>query len=325
MKHMLKILIAITAALPLLQGGIASAQSGGSAKPRRRIVPFGPGSVGDVTGRLISESLFKRTGAPVIIDSRPGAGSLIAMQLVSRAEADGNTIVLNSNAATVLQVVSANTDFDIRRDLEPVIHAFQGTQGILVSASLPVRSVAELIAYAKQRPGVLNYGSSGVGSAVHMNTELFKLTAGIDLTHIPFNGGPPQLNALAANEVQVLVFDSGSARSLIESGRIRMLAVTTLQRSPIFPNVPTVSEGALPGFETAFWYGIFSTPKTPRPILDKLNADILSVLQEPAVRERLLKLGYSPVGSTPEQFRKKIADEVEAWTKVAVAAKLEKQ
>ena len=325
MKRMQQTLIAIMTAMVLCQGEIASAQTPGSSKPLRIIVPFGPGSVGDVTGRVIGEALFKRTGVPAIIDSRPGAGSLIAMQLVSRAEPDGNIIVLNSNAATVLQIVSANASFDIRRDLEPIVHAFQGTQGILVSNALPVNSVAELIAYAKQRPGVLNYGSSGIGSAVHMNTELFKLTAGIDMAHIPFNGGPPQLNALAANEVQVLVFDSGSAKALLDAGRIRMLAVTTLQRSPIFPNVPTVSEGALPGFETAFWYGFLTTPKTPRPVLNKLNADLNAVLQESTTKEKLLQIGYTPVGSTPEQFRKKIADEVEAWMKVAISAKLEKQ
>ena len=166
----------------------------------------------------------------------------------------------------------------------------------------------------------MNYGSSGIGSAVHMNTELFKMMAGIDLVQIPFNGGVPQLNALAANEVHLLVFDTALARAYIDGGRIKLLAVTTPQRSSVYPNVPTVSESGLPGFEAAFWYGIFTTPKTPKPILDKLNADINAVLQEPSIREKLQQLGYAPVASTPEQLRRKVADEVDAWVKVARAA-----
>ena len=156
MGNWYRVVFALVLGWMALHAGGAAAQAGGSAKPQRIVVPFGPGSVGDVTGRLISDSLAKRTGVPVIVDSRVGAGSLIAMQLVSKAEPDGNTFLLNSNAATILQVVSAaaaSADFDVRRDLEPVTHAFQGTQGILVHPSLPVKTVAEFIAYAKQRPG----------------------------------------------------------------------------------------------------------------------------------------------------------------------------
>lgn len=328
MGNLCRVFVALACAWLAIHPGGAVAQAGGSAKPQRIVVPFGPGSVGDVTGRLISDSLSKRTGVPVIVDSRVGAGSLIAMQLVSKAEPDGSTFLLNSNAATILQVVSAAAaaaDFDVRRDLEPVTHAFQGTQGILVHPSLPVKSVAEFIAHAKQRPGAMNYGSSGVGSAVHMNTELFKMTAGIDLVQIPFNGGVPQLNALAANDVQLLVFDTALAKPYIEGGRIKLLAVTTPQRSPAYPNIPTVSESGLPGFEAAFWYGIFTTPRTPKATLDKLNADINAVLQEASVREKLQQLGYMPVASTPDQLRRKVVDEVDAWNRVARAAKLEKQ
>jgi tripartite-type tricarboxylate transporter receptor subunit TctC len=294
-------------------------------KPLRMVVPFGAGSLGDVLGRQIADVLTKRINVPVLVEPRAGAGGLIGAQHVSKSDPDGNTIMLTSGSVASYHLLSASTDFDVRRDLEPLSLSVEGPFGIYVSNATPANSLAEFLAYAKARPGKLNYGSAGIGSTVHMQGELFLSAAGIDLVHVPYNNTPALMTALATNDIQALVIDVGTARAFTDGGRVRLLATGGQQRSSLYPNVPTASDAGMPGYRTGFWYGFFAPPKTARAILDAQGALLSSIVRDSEVTPRFQAQGYATTGSTAEQLRQRINEDIAALEKLVKAGKLTKQ
>lgn len=294
-------------------------------KPLRMIVPFGAGSLGDVLGRQIADVLTKRINAPVLVEPRAGAGGLVGAQLVSRADPDGNTIMLTSGSVASYHLISASTDFDVRRDLEPLSLSVEGPFGVYTSNATPANTLAEFLAYAKARPGKLNYGSAGVGSTVHMQGELFLSAAGIDLVHVPYNATPALMTALATNDIQALVIDVGTARAFADGGRVRLLATGGAQRSSLYPNVPTTNEAGMPGYRTGFWYGFFAPPKTSRAILDAQSAMLSSIVRDSEVTARFQAQGYATTGSTADQLRQRVNEDIVALEKLVKTGKLTKQ
>ena len=312
---------ALACAIALGMSGTAYAQG----KPLRMVVPFGAGSLGDVLGRQIADVLTKRINAPVLVEPRAGAGGLVGAQLVSRADPDGNTIMLTSGSVASYHLLSASTDFDVRRDLEPLSLSVEGPFGVYTSNATPANTLAEFLAYAKARPGKLNYGSAGVGSSVHTQGELFLSAAGIDLVHVPYNNTPALLTALATNDIQALAIDVGTARAFTDGGRVRLLATGGAQRSSLYPNVPTTNEAGMPGFRTGFWYGFFAPPKTSRAILDAQSALLSSILRDSEVTPRFQAQGHTTTGSTADQLRQRINEDIVGLEKLVKNGKLTKQ
>jgi tripartite-type tricarboxylate transporter receptor subunit TctC len=290
------------------------AQSGSYPnRPVKLVIPYAPGGTSDIIGRRIGQRLGERMGQPVVIDNRAGAGGSIGTEAVARAEPDGYTVLFHSGAVAVDPVSGKKLSYDVQRDLEPITMAVVGPFALLVNAALPVNSVAELIAYAKSNPGKLNFGTPGVGSSVHLTTELFKAAAAIDVQHVPYKGAAPALTALAGNEVQFVFDPMATAKPLVASGRMRALAVSTAQRSGFWPELPTITESGLPGFDLGVWYGVFVPAKTPKPIIDQLNRDFVAALQAPEMREWMRAQGVDVVASSSEGFRERFAAEIARW------------
>ena len=299
----------------------ASAQSF-PAKPVRLIVPFPPGGGTDVVSRMLGQKLTEMWGQQLIIDNRPGASMMIGHELGTKAPPDGYTLVMSSNNHTINPSVYKTIPYDTVKDFAPVTLVGTSPLVLVVHPSLPVRTTKELIALAKSKKGELTYASSGSGGPLHMAGELFKLRAGIDMTHVPYKGSGPAETDLVGGHVQVLFAGPVSASGHIKAGKMKPLAVTSLKRSRTFPNLPTVSEEALPGYEAGIWWGLLAPAATPREVINKLNADFVKVLQMPDTQQKLLSQGGEPVGSTPEQFQKMIVTEIAQWAKVVKAANI---
>jgi tripartite-type tricarboxylate transporter receptor subunit TctC len=318
-------LVHCAAAALLLALTIGSGNALAQGKPLRMVVPFGAGSLGDVLGRQIADVLTKRINVPVLVEPRAGAGGLVGAQSVARADPDGNTIMLTSGAVASYHLLSANTDFDVRRDLEPLSLSVEGPFGIYVSNATPANSLPEFLAYAKARPGKLNYGSAGVGSTVHMQGELFLSAAGIDLVHVPYNATPALMTALATNDIQALVIDVSTARAFADAGRVRLLATGGQQRSSLYPAVPTAIEAGMPGYRTGFWYGFFAPPKTARAVLDSQSALLSAIVRDSEVTSKFQAQGYATTASSAEQLRQRVNEDIAALEKLVKAGKLTKQ
>ena len=288
----------------------------------RVIVPFPPGGGTDVVSRMLGQKLTEVWGQQVIIDNRPGASMMIGHELGAKAAPDGYTLVMSSNNHTINPSVYPKIPYDTLKDFAPVTLVGTSPLVLVVHPSLPVRTTKELIALAKAKKGQLTYASSGSGGPLHMAGELFKLRAGIDMTHVPYKGSGPAETDLVGGHVQVLFAGPVSASGHIKAGKMKPLAVTSLKRSQTFPNLPTVSEEALPGYEAGIWWGVLAPAATPREIVTKLHADFVKVLQMPDMKQKLLSQGGEAVGSTPEQFQKMIVTEIAQWAKVVKAANI---
>ncbi|MGZ5261337.1 MAG: Bug family tripartite tricarboxylate transporter substrate binding protein [Burkholderiales bacterium] len=299
----------------------ASAQSF-PVKPVRLIVPFPPGGGTDVVSRMLGQKLTEMWGQQVIIDNRPGASMMIGHELGAKAPPDGYTLVMSSNNHTINPSVYKTIPYDTVKDFAPVTLIGTSPLVLVVHPSLPVRTTKELIALAKSKKGELTYASSGSGGPLHMAGELFKLRAGVDMTHVPYKGSGPAETDLVGGHVQVLFAGPVSASGHIKAGKMKPLAVTSLKRSRTFPNLPTISEEALPGYEAGIWWGLLAPAATPREVINKLHADFVKVLQMPDTQQKLLSQGGEPVGSTPEQFQKMIVTEIAQWAKVVKAANI---
>ena len=291
-------------------------------KPIRIIVPYPAGSNTDNLARILAQGLTERTGQPVIVDSRGGAGGTIGVQAVVQAPADGYTLLLHTNAIATEPVVKKNLPYDARRELTPISMVLSSPNVVIVHPSMPVRTVAELIAYAKANPGKVNFGSSGSGTLVHLAAELFKAMAGIDIVHVPYRGGAQSQPALWANEVQMLIDPLPSSKGMAASGRVRALAVTSSERSEMWPELPTVAESGLPGFSATVWFGLFAPRATPPDVVAKISSEVRAVLASRQTREAFLKINATPVGDTPEEFRRKVEAEFTSWEKTARDANL---
>ena len=306
---------ALASSAPLVHG----AEGEYPSKPIRMMVGFAPGGGTDTTARALTPKLSERLGQQVIVDNRPGAAGNIATELTTRAPADGYTILMGTIAALAINpTLYGNLPFDPLQDLAPVTRAVDSTNILVVHPSIPVKTVKELIALAKAKS--LNGGSSGVGGAGHLALELFNVLAGTKITHVPYKGGGPAMTDLLGGQINLIFATAASAVPHVKSGKINALAVTTSNRSKLVPDLPTVAEAALKGFEANNWYGVVVPLKTPKPIVDRLNREFTAVLKMPEIQEILFKQGLDAAPSTPEAFGTYIKSETAKWAKVIKAS-----
>jgi tripartite-type tricarboxylate transporter receptor subunit TctC len=315
--HTRHLLIAVAAAT-LTQTAMAAQWP---ERPIRMLVGFAPGGGTDATARAIAPKLSELLGQQIIVDNRPGATGTIATDIAAKSTPDGYTILLGTIAALAINPsLYDKLPFDPVKDLAPVTRAVDSTNVLVVHPSVQAKSVKELVALAKGKP--LNAGSSGVGGAGHLALELFNLQSGVKITHVPYKGGGPAMIDLLGGNIQLIFATAASAVGHIKSGKIRALAVTTLKRSPLVPDLPTVAETGLKGFEANNWYGVLVPAKTPRAIVMRLNKDVSTALTTPAIKELLFKQGLDVAPESPEAFGAYIKSELVKWNKVIRAAGL---
>lgn len=310
-----KIIVVCLAALAATCAQGAGAQDY-PERPIRFVVGFSAGGASDVVARLAGQKLSQHIGQPVIVDNRPGAAGNIAADLVAKAPPDGHTIFLGSISLAINATLYTKLNYDAVRDLVAVTQLTINPYLLVTHPSVPVKNVKQLIALAKARPGHLYYASAGNGSGAHLFAELFRDMAGIDIVHVPYKGSSPATTDVIAGQVQLQFDNIIVALPLVKAGKLRALAISTIERLPIAPGVPTVAESGVPGYDANSWFGVFMPASTPKYVVASLNAEIIKALQTQELRERLLVLGNEPVGSTPEQFSKFFRVEVAKWAKV---------
>ena len=308
-------LLAACLALALLGANTAVLAQAYPNKPIRIIVPFTPGGGNDVYARTVGQKLSERLGQPVIVENKPGAGGNIGNEYVARSAPDGYTLLLSQNGLTMAPSLSKSLPFDVMKDLAPIGIGVNLPMGLAVSNSLPVKSVPELIAYAKANPGKLHYATPGIGTPHHLSTEMFLSMTGTKMEQVPYKGAAGMIPALMTGEVQVLFGALNSMFPHIQSGKIRGLALGDRQRNPILKDLPTVAE-SVPGYESVFWFGLMAPGGTPEAILNKLSEEQRVIVNLPDVRERLAKVGFEPNATTPNETRRIFAEELEKWAKV---------
>jgi tripartite-type tricarboxylate transporter receptor subunit TctC len=285
------------------------------SRPVRLIIGYPPGGSADITARLTGQWLSERLGQPVVIESRPGAATNLATEAVVRASPDGYTLLLVAPANAINATLYDKLSFDFLRDIVPVAGIIRFPNVVVVNPSLPIKTIPELIAYAKANPGKLNMASSGNGSTIHMSGELFKMLTGINMVHVPYRGGAPALTDLIAGQVHVMFDNIPTSAEHIKAGRLRGLAVTSASRSQVLPDLPTVSD-FLPGYEASAWYGLGVPKNTPDEVIDKINKGMNAVLADPKSQARFAELGASLLPGSPADFSRLVADETEKWGKV---------
>jgi tripartite-type tricarboxylate transporter receptor subunit TctC len=295
----------------------ATLAQGYPVKPVRMVVPFPPGGATDIVARLIAQKLTDSVGQQVIVDNRAGAGGTIGSDNAAKSAPDGYTLVMaTSSTHAIAPSLYSKLPYDPVRDFAPVTLIASATILLAVHPSLPAKSVSELIGIAKKQPNALSFASSGNGGISHLVGEHFKSVAGVQMLHVPYKGDTPALIDLVSGQVHLMFGTAVSFLPYVKAGRLNALAVTNAKRSPIVPNVPTVAESGLPGFEALQWFGIFVPSATPKDVIGRLNAEIVKALKLPDVRERLTGLGAEIVGSTPEQFAAFQKADMAKWAKV---------
>jgi tripartite-type tricarboxylate transporter receptor subunit TctC len=311
-----RVVYAAVTALSLAALG-AHAQNAYPNKPIRFVIANSAGGGLDVTARVIGPTVSTGLGQQVIYDNRGGAAGSVAAELVAKAPPDGYTMLMGSiGNIAVNPHVYKNLAYDPIKDLAPVTFAVSGSNVLVVQPSLPVRNVQDLVALLKKQPGSLTYGSSGSGNAGHLAAELFQSMTHTKMTHVPYKGGAPAMTALLSGEVQLIFASPSTAQTQVRAGRVRGLAVTTLKRSLVLPDLPTLAESGLPGYETDNWYGIVVPMKTPKPVIARLNKELVHALSAPEVKEALLRNGLEARPSTPEAFGQYIHSEYAKWGKL---------
>lgn len=285
-------------------------------KPIRLIVPVAPGGGADFTARLIAQKLTEAWGHTVVVDNRPGGAGNLGVELAAKATPDGYTLVLPITSFPINPSLYAKLPFDTVKDFAPVALGASGALLLVVNPSVPAQSVSELVALARAKPGQLNYANSGSGTTAHLSGELFKRMAGVEIVSVAYKGGGPSVIALMAGEVQIYFATIPAALPQVKAGRLRALAVTSSKRVPELADVPTVSASGLPGFEVMFWIGFFAPAGTPRPVVAKLNGEIVRILNMPDVRQRLSGHGLIPGGGTPEELGAFLKAEIAKWGKL---------
>lgn len=303
--------IALAAALP------AHAADNWPSKPISLVVPFSAGGTTDIVARAIGQKLNDALHQPVIIDNRPGAGGTLGAGVVSKAPADGYTFLVATVAHTMAPGIYKTLPYDFSKDLDPVGLIALTPNVLLVNQSIPVKSVAELITYIKAHPGTVNYGSAGTGSTEHLSGELFRSMTGTDIAHIPYKGGAPMMTDLIAGQIQMAIETSPSAAPQVRSGKVKALAVTTLSRSSAYPDVPTLNEAGVKGFDVTTWYALMAPRGTPPAITQRMNAELVKLLKLPDLRKRFEEQGVSAGDMTPNQLAGFIRTETAKWVKVA--------
>jgi tripartite-type tricarboxylate transporter receptor subunit TctC len=285
-------------------------------RPIRLLVGFTPGGSTDLVGRLIGAKLAERLGQQVVIDNRAGASGIIAAEIVAKSQPDGYTLLIAGSSISIVGNLYKDTKFDVQRDLEPLALVATTPYVMVAHPALGVKTVPEFIAYAKPRPGKISWGASTPGTVQHLSGEMFKRMAGIDMVFIPYKGTGAMMPDVLGGRLQIAVDNVLVLAPHVRLGTLNALAVTTAKRTPILPEVPSLAESGLPGFDTSGWFSMYSAPKTPAHIVGRLNAEILAILNMPEVRDRLLTFGATPLPGTPADLRRQLAREVPAWRKV---------
>jgi tripartite-type tricarboxylate transporter receptor subunit TctC len=318
---------AVTSSLTalVLAAGLVLAPAAGAepfpAKPARLVVPFPPGGPLDATGRAIAQKLTEAWGQSVIVENKPGAGGNIGADYVAKSPADGYTIVMGAlSTHAVNPSLYPKMPYDAKKDFAPITLVAITPNVLVVNPSLPVHSVKELIAYAKANPGKLSFGSGSIGSAGHLAGELFKVDAGVDMVHVPYKGAAPAMQALLAGDTQLMFDNLASAMSQVKAGKLRALAVTTAQRSKLAPDLPTMAEAGVPGFDISTWFGLLAPAGTPPEVVAKWNADVTKILTASDMRERLASQGAEAAPDTPREFARFIDEELVKYAKIVKAS-----
>jgi len=306
------IALALVAAL----SHMATARDSFPNKPIQMIVSFSAGSGTDIRARMVGKKMSEHWGQPVVVVNRPGGGGIVASSIVARAAPDGYTLLVHSAGFAVAATLYSKLPYDPLKDFAGVTQISTGPLVLVVTPSLGVKSVSDLIALAKQKPGQLNFGSAGIGGATHLSGEQFRLAANIDVVHVPYKGTPEALIDTMAGRMQYFISPIQPALPFIKGGKLLPLAVTTARRSPVLPDVPTVAEAALPGFEFDSWIGLWAPARTPKAVLDQLSNEVARILALPDIRERIQSEGVVPKSSTPEEFAKFTRAEIEKLGKV---------
>lgn len=307
---------AILAATPARAAERASEAQNYPSRPIRLIDPYAPGGGSGLIARLVGAKLSETWGKQIIVDNRPGAAAAIGTEIAARSTPDGYTLCMGTSGSIAISPNMNKVPYDPVKDLIPITQTSAQVMVVALHPSVPIHSVKELIAYAKAQPGKLIYASSGTGGSGHLAVELFQALAQVNMTHVPYKGSGPAVLALVAGEVQLGFNNILSVLPHVNSGRLKAIAVTSAKRAPAVPNLPTVAEAGVPGYEATSWNGIFAPAKTPRPIIDKIHAEVVKILNTPDVREKLIAAGSDPVGSTPEEFLVFVKSELARWGKV---------
>ncbi|WP_158537056.1 Bug family tripartite tricarboxylate transporter substrate binding protein [Humitalea rosea] len=292
-------------------------------RPIRFVVPYPPGGSTDPVARLLAQDLLTRLGQPVIVENRAGAAGSIGTEAVAHAAPDGATFLFHTSVLATEPSFKTGLPYDVQKDLVPISLVATGPYLLVVNPSLPIHSVAELIAFTRANPGKVNFGSAGVGSSGHLMGERFALRAGAQMVHIPYRGAGPSINALIQNEIQFIFDTIPGSRGLVEDGRLRALAVTGAERAPLLPDVPTIGESGLPDFATEFWLGLLGPAGLPEAIRTRMADAVREALAEPTVRERLLQLGLVVHGSTPAEFQAVLQRDIAEWRDVIQRAHIQ--
>jgi tripartite-type tricarboxylate transporter receptor subunit TctC len=285
-------------------------------KSLRILVPAPAGSSLDVLARTIGEKLRDKHGTTVIVENKPAAGGTVATAEVAKAAPDGSVLLLGFNGPLATGPLVQKVPYDVQKDLAPVIITTSQPNVLAVNAALPVKSVADLVAYAKANPGKLNYASVGNGSSSHLNAELLKSMAGIDAVHVPFNGSPPAVLATVQGETQMIFAVMQPLQAQVQAGKLRAIAVTTPKRFALLPDIPAIAESGYPGFEALAWNGLVAPAGTPKAVVDRINAEVNLILKQPDVVQKMNAAGFDLIGGTPEDFARLIAAETARWTPV---------
>ncbi len=282
----------------------------------RLIVPFAPGGGTDVLGRFVAAKLSDSLGVSVVIENRGGAGGTIGAEIAARAAPDGYTMLFTSASYTFNPSLYTKLGYDPLKDFTPITLVAMVPHLLVVHPSLPVKNVKELIALARQRPGQIFFASGGTGSSVHLAAALFIAMTRLDMTHVPYKGGGPAITGVLSGEASVMFPTMQSVMPLVKSGRLQALAISTATRSPALPEIPTIAEAGVPGYNATGWYGMLAPTGTPQAVIDRLNAEVVKILTTPELKERLASEGAVAVGNTPAQFDKFIRDEIGKWAKI---------
>jgi tripartite-type tricarboxylate transporter receptor subunit TctC len=319
-KHSAIVIAALFAAAPA-----AHAQSSYPERPIRMIVPFAPGGGSDISARTMTDAFGAALGTTIVVDNRPGAGSTLGADIASKASPDGYTLFLGNISLAFNAALYKKLPFNAIRDFAPISLATEQPNIIVTHPSLPARNFQEFIALAKKEPGKLTYGSAGLGSGTHLAMEMLMMSQKIKLVHVPYKGTGPAVTALLGNETNAFMSTFASALPHVKSGRLRGIAVTTRSRSSALPDVPTVEQSGVPGFEYATWYGILTQAAVPKPIVEKLNKTIVAVMSTPEMKQRYDRQGMQAIPGTSADFVKHLRAETDKWAKVVRDAKIPQQ
>jgi tripartite-type tricarboxylate transporter receptor subunit TctC len=313
-------MIRALAALVLLSFGVSAWSQSYPSRPVKIVVPYGVGGPADIYARFIAARMQDSLGQPVVVEDRPGAGSIVGTDYVAKSAADGYTLLMMSNTHTVNETLIPKKPFELMRDFAPITGVNYSDLLMVIHPSVPASNVKEFIALAKSKPGALNYASSGNGTPYHMAGELFKAMAGVDIVHIPHKGSDGARNSILGGQVQMMFDAVPTMAANARAGKVKALATSGAKRSPVTPDLPTVAEAGVPGYESGIWLGLMAPAGTPRAVLDRLNGEVNRILQAPDVKEAWAKQGAFPMGMSIDQFDKFLREEIVKWAKAVKAS-----